>query len=665
MNVIEQYLTSLSSIAEQRNHRFGLTLKGAFDWQLAVCEIAIELYPTGSVQLGGKPFERVSRHLTYNKGQQLLGQECRLLIIDYREMLDANSLTSALGTLRGGGLAIFLLTDEVPGDYASAWLSRAFEQLLVVAQNNPLPALPSAGSITGVHSPFAQQNEAIVRIEKVLSGHRRRPLVLTADRGRGKTSALGIAAATLISTKKIRIIVTSPSVNNLTPLFDHAERLLPLAQRSKFALHLQDSSVEFIAPDELLREKPQCDLLLVDEAAAIPMSMLFALVEHYHRAVFSTTIHGYEGCGRGFTLKFQSWLRQYRPGTSFFHMDTPIRWALNDPLEQWQYTTFLLNADLCDVETLTSTDNCLRQISQQTLFESPQLLRACFALLVNAHYQTSPNDLMLILSDPAMKLFAIFDGDVCIGCIIGVEEGGLSPELIQQIQQGIRRPKGHLVATTLANHLALDVAAIVSSFRIMRIAVHPNWQRHAIGSSMLAQLETLTNYQFYSTSYGATESLVKFWLSNQFRPVKLGSQRDQASGCHSLVMVKGAVNWIVQAEQLFRSSLSYQLKDSLKDIDIALVSHLMQHCQSKVIECDALKMRLIQSYIMGGTNYENVAAFIEQYMLASGEYMSCPLIIRKVVQQWTWTECAQAFGFSGRKQTEMALRQELELLEFG
>ncbi|MCW1891328.1 hypothetical protein OK016_27805 [Vibrio chagasii] len=49
----------------------------------------------------------------------------------------------------------------------------------------------------------------------------------------------------------------------------------------------QGGSLRFVAPDELLNRKPDCDLLLVDEAAAIPIPMLKSMVDSYRGMVFN------------------------------------------------------------------------------------------------------------------------------------------------------------------------------------------------------------------------------------------------------------------------------------------------------------------------------------------------------------------------------------------
>ncbi|WP_194436976.1 tRNA(Met) cytidine acetyltransferase TmcA [Vibrio fluminensis] len=662
----QPFLAELLQAAKVNNHRFGVVLRGDDAWCNDFCQHAAQLIQGSCFQLGGEPLLFATQSRPMNKGQQLLGHECELLVIDLSGEFDANSIASVLGTLRGGGIAIFCNADYSSEDFARQWLQRSLKQLLVVEQGNLLPSIPhNDNRLESPHDAFEMQSQAVELIKKVVTGHRRRPLVLTADRGRGKTSALGIASAQLMLERKIKIIVTSPTIGNVSPLFEHAEKQLGSATRSKFKLEWQGSSIEFVAPDEVVRGNFQCDLLLVDEASAIPLPMLRSMVEQYHRTVFATTIHGYEGCGRGFTLKFQTWLTDNRPGTRFYHMDTPIRWASNDPLEIWQYQTFLLDAELGELDEsaeLVKPSLKLAHYSKEQLFNAPDKLQQCFALLVNAHYQTTPNDLMLLLSDPAMRLFACFRDDICIACIVGVEEGQFDEELAQQVLIGKRRPKGHLVASSLASQLALVAPSVEKSLRIMRIAVHPRFQSHGIGGDVLKQLYLQTDYDFYSTSFGVTAELFRFWFANGYRPIKLGIQRDQASGCHSLIMVHGESSWIEPAQELLTQSFRYQLTDLYKHLDIPLICVLANSFSNRVEKLNRLEIDILQGYAQGGSSYENVAMILAKYIWANPMDTSSALLIRKVLQQWSWSDCAREFSLSGRKQVEEHIRHYLQAI---
>ena len=180
-----KFLTQLYKLALLRKHRFGIAVHGEESWQDEFCQMASELSSGECFKLGGVDCQYSNQWRAMGKGQQLLGQECDLLVIDLRNDVDANSLTALLGTLRGGGLAIFLLGKDQQPNFANQWLSRALGNLLVVKQHHTLPELPSAFDVGNAVPPFEMQNTAIEHIQKVVTGHRRRPLVLTADRGRG------------------------------------------------------------------------------------------------------------------------------------------------------------------------------------------------------------------------------------------------------------------------------------------------------------------------------------------------------------------------------------------------------------------------------------------------------------------------------------------------
>ena len=147
------------------------------------------------------------------------------------------------------------------------------------------------------------QLQAVLAVRRVAQGHRRRPFVLTADRGRGKSASLGIAAASLIKEGAEQIIVTAPSMAAADVIFRHAADRLGVAIEKAGVIRWRNSLLMFKAPDELANQQEPCDLLLVDEAAAIPAPLLKRLLNAYARIVFSSTIHGYEGTGRGFSVR--------------------------------------------------------------------------------------------------------------------------------------------------------------------------------------------------------------------------------------------------------------------------------------------------------------------------------------------------------------------------
>ncbi|MBU2899278.1 tRNA(Met) cytidine acetyltransferase TmcA [Vibrio hepatarius] len=655
------YFSHLKESAAKSNHRYGLVLHGDLGWTANTVEMIKSLYCySDTVQLGGEVRDAGVRYVNFKQGKTLLGQECNLLICYLSEGFDANSFCAASGSVKGGGLVIILPSFNTISPCGQCWLETAFSRLIQVEQSKPLTKHPNVSESTGV--PFTEQSLAVKKIHKVLTGHRKRPLVMTADRGRGKSSALGLAAAELMNQRSIRICITAPSLATVTPVFEHAQIHVKNCIIKKGRVSNSNASLEFIAPDELLRGQPDCDLLLVDEASAIPVPMLQKMVEFYNRAVFSTTIHGYEGCGRGFTIKFENWLRKTRPGTAFFHLNQPIRWAENDPLENWLFETFLLDTDLKTLVALEQVEVRLEKVSKQQLVNQPHILRELFALLVNAHYQTTPNDLMLLLEEEEIDLYAVVSSDTYVGCIMTINEGGLEESLIKSIQRGQRRPKGHLVPVTLANHLGISQAACQRSTRIMRIAIHPDIQRTGIGTEILSQFLQSSDVDFVSTSFGATAELIRFWAKSGFSPVKMGTQRDQASGCHSIIMVKGKVDWLESARELNHQSICYLLTTQFSDIAIDIVRILFVMSNASVGNHES--KTLIMNYCLGGASYESIAPLLFNWMLSSSDIVreSSDLLVRKVLQQRSWEMCGKEFSILGRKRLEQQLKADIQFL---
>ena len=145
---------------------------------------------------------------------------------------------------------------------------------------------------------------------------------------------------------------------------------------------------------------------------------------------------------------------------------------------------------------------------------------------------------MQFLNNPAILLYAAWQKDECLGCMLVTEEGGLDKELTTQVQLGKRRPQGHLAPVLLANQLGCTQAATSRCLRVMRIAVSTHHQGSGIGRWMLKLLsQQISQADYLATSFGATSDLISFWRDSEFVPVHIGHQRDQASGCHSVLMV--------------------------------------------------------------------------------------------------------------------------------
>ncbi|MEZ8772513.1 GNAT family N-acetyltransferase [Vibrio sp. 10N.247.310.17] len=701
-NPTNTFLHTLSNIAQHNDHRYGVVFDGDFDWQNSAVFTFLQDSHTPSIfQIGGTPFEGVI-HAPVKKGQQLLGRECQVLVCDFREQFDANGFSAALGSLVGGGLLLVLPpkvdASEDSESFGQRWLKRHFDKLISVSQHNEAGdvvqathALPQMQSAQNGLDKFEQQNIAVELVKKVVSGHRKRPLILTADRGRGKSSTLGIAAAQLLVERHgFNIIVTAPSVKAVEPVFSHASQGLESCEvvNATHILH-QGGSLRFVAADELLKSKPDCDLLLVDEAAAIPIPMLKSIADIYHRMVFSTTVHGYEGSGRGFGIKFESWLSEHRPGWKGFKLEQPIRWNSNDPLEAWLFDCFLLGNDASLTESAVdeidgfSADAInqlnLVELSKAECLANPEQLQQCFSLLVDAHYQTSPNDLMQFLSNPAIRLYAAWKKDDCLGCMLVTEEGGLDSELIAQIQLGKRRPQGHLAPVLLANQLGCTPAATSRCLRVMRIAVSARHQGLGIGRWMLGQLSKQTNQADYlATSFGATSELISFWRDNDFVPMHIGHQRDQASGCHSVLMVKplneNAQNWIYNLISHFERSFCFLTSGSLASLEVDMVRALLPRQAESMAESE---IQLLRNYVDGGNSYDSIGFSALNLILQSNGHQAhiaepdaiidtgfvvSDLLIAKVVQQKEWGTCVEQFNLVGRKQAELQFRKDVGTL---
>jgi tRNA(Met) cytidine acetyltransferase len=473
--------------------------------------------------------------LPARKAHTVLGREFDAVVFDAHSGFDVNAFAAVSGTLRGGG-TLFLLTPQMDEwasfpdpDYrrflpyphmpeqVNGRFLRRFVRLLKHCRPDFSPTTPQQRQRdVGLKSDLQS-----IAIQTILDADV--PVVLTADRGRGKSAVLGMAASRLMGEGK-RVLLTAPSRATVETVFKHAANP-PL----------------FFAPDDLLQTLPVADVLLVDEAAAIPVPLLLKMLEHYPRCVFSTTLHGYEGSGRGFALRFQKELDVRVPGWQAVRLHTPIRWAENDPLEQFINQALLLDADVREHMRLRCLCPRYRLLERDALLEDELLLRQVFGLLVTAHYQTRPSDLRQMLDAPDISIHVLEQQGMVIAVALLSREGGLDAALTAAIHAGTRRPHGHPVPQTLTFHAKIAGAAELVCERVMRIAVHPALQNRGLGKQLLEHLldfAAISDADYMGVSYAMTPELLRFWERAGFVLARVGFRKDTASGSRSAVQVK-------------------------------------------------------------------------------------------------------------------------------
>ena len=597
-----------------------------------------------------------------------LGQEFDVAIVDLFELLDANAFGAITGTVRGGGALILLLPEKAIFPQ-SLFLQRFmrilknshFDKLVsridTNKNNQQFVSLLVPGKI---HYSTKDQKKAIEAIIHVVSGHRRRPLLISADRGRGKSAALGLAAAMLLERGQCQhIIVCAPSRKTAEVVFRHAA---------------DTEGLHFYVPYELLRLPIKTDLLLIDEAAAIPLSLLNQLLKKYSRIVFATTLHGYEGSGRGFVTRFQKTLNEKASGWKHCQLHKPIRWAENDPLEKFTFDALLLNAEPVDGSIIKNTKlaNCnFSLINKSDLIKQESRLSGLFGLLVAAHYQTKPSDLQQLLDDKTISLFTIEHEAKIVATALVTREGGFDQEMARQIFAGIRRPKGNLVAQALAANAGIENAPCLIGDRIVRLAVHPELQQQGFGRALLDYIVNQSIADYVSCSFGATADLLKFWKPSGFLPATVGVKRDASSGAHSVILLKGKTEKGQQltkyANARFITRFPHMLADTLRDLEADVVCQLLQADKRKAL--DNSERNEVAAFADQQRSYENSLYSLWKLLCSSSSMenlsvLERDILIMKILQKQPWqiiTERMQQ-KISGKKQGLLLLREAIKKL---
>ncbi|KAI8029766.1 RNA cytidine acetyltransferase 1 [Camellia lanceoleosa] len=332
------------------------------------------------------------------------------------------------------------------------------------------------------------QGKAVITfLDAILDKTLRSTIALLASRGRGKSAALGLAISGAIAAGYSNIFVTAPSPENLKTLFEfvckgfnaleYKEHLdydvvkssNPEFKKSTVRINIYKQhrqTIQYIQPHE--HEKlSQVELLVVDEAAAIPLPVVKSLLGPY-LVFLSSTVNGYEGTGRSLSLKLLQQLEEQSQmstksvegslsGRLFkkIELSESIRYASGDPIESWLHSLLCLDVTnfIPNINRLPSPSECdLYYVNRDTLF---------------SYHKDS-------------ELFL----QVCL-------EGQISRRSAMKSLSDGHQPFGDQIPWKFCEQFQDTVFPTLSGARIVRIATHPSAMRLGYGSTAV---ELLTRY---------------------------------------------------------------------------------------------------------------------------------------------------------------------------
>ncbi len=551
-----------------------------------------------------------------DKSRQVLGETFDAAVLDLTFTLFPNDLGVLVDTVKGGGIILILLDSpdtwitktmkhhfelaSLP--YTELDVKRTFERyFLESVQKSPGFYFLSkrkaiANSVPPSESPVkskiytpdrakfdkriyrlcatSDQVEVLKSLEDFYFSDKK-ACVVTANRGRGKSAVVGLFLGALggfINFGRMKIGVTAPSFEGTKTLFEFAKYSMstlgePPEWRG-YTLKRKNFEIKFYSPVELTYEK--FDLVVVDEASGIPVPMLFKILETADKVIFSTTIHGYEGAGRGFNIRFLKRLKEDNVPVSISELKTPIRYQPDDPIEKWLYDLLLLDAEPEEVKEISIKGAEFTEFDRENLFfKNRDDLRKYIGIYILAHYRNEPNDILILADAPHIHAAAVRIEDRLMSSLLLAEEGALPPEICQDLT---RKPllhleiNGHVIPSVVARYYENSIFPCFRGLRIVRIAVHPAFFNQGIGSISLSKLEDFyrEDFDWFGASFGATPELLNFWFKNGYYPIYISPVRNAVSGEYSVAYVKAVKTKVQEFIYQFNETLMRRLVE-LKD----------------------------------------------------------------------------------------------------
>lgn len=670
---INSWMTALLDQLLRNRQRQLVALQGPRSW----CDAQFEkLFAADDSMLVLSNRKLVESVVSFAAADSCLGSESRLVALDLFEGFNPDVLCIAAGLVQSGGILMTLSPPvedwDMRNDRYACWQDQSRSRRARFAEyffgalgadaetgilvtpgydSGPMSVLPVLARTPIEHGMTAEQGHCLQRIEQWLASGQAGIALINADRGRGKSTCLGLLLKNL--QRSLCVLVTANSRKTTAQL-----------------LHLVPDA-EFVAPDRLLLSCPAADLVIIDEAAMLPQSMLRQLHRLYPRLVMATTSGGYEGTGRGFMLRFVAQMEAAR--LMQLDLEMPVRWCQGDRLEAWLNRTLMLNSEPSvgevSKEQLASCE--LQLLENPGDAEHLPLLKQVYRLMNAAHYRSRPSDLRMLMENPDLVLIVACSDEQVVAAVLLNTEGGLDEALCEEIFLGRRRPRGHLLAQMLTAQAGIRNFAKYRGLRVQRIAVAETCRRQGLGTRLLERAREFgqqNSFAYLGASFALDPTSAGFWQQAQFSLVHVSYGRGKSSGEHSIAVLhslKPALDAdIQQMQQRIQQQLPIWMTQFLQTMDAPQVVALLRFAGFDAA-LNELEQREIDAFARGNKGFELCFVSLQKYVMHCIA-RSCDdpgtLLIEKAIQNRNWELLERETGAEGRKQLQRRLRGQVEAL---
>lgn len=615
--------------------------------------------------------------------QAYLGQELDYVWLDSSSFLDIDVLCALAGCIKHGGALILTFKDDFiyhdattigslayPHNQESHQYSYYMQRLWQQSQNVKGCIIIDDSILNTVSFEQVDIKQKFVKptnftaaqqiiINELTKLHKNGHYFIKADRGRGKSTVLAALVNNYLH-QGLNVTITAPAKRCLSTVWSWLDKW-----QSK------TENLTFYPPDELAQQlnTNSNNILIVDEAAALPSQLLKTVSQKFNWVIYATTEQGYEGSGKGLSQHFVKQIEASNQLVQTFELTAPIRWAVGDPVENWLNSICMPNN-----QPSISKDNkdtlSFRFVQQSELVRNNSLITAIFSLLTQAHYRTTPSDLKHMLDSPALKLCVAQNeqGEVIAAILLSVE-GQLDQALTKQIMNGTRRPNGHLTPQIVSAQSGILAFSQLRGLRIVRIAVTEQLRNLNIASSMLEWLEHQPlAIDYLSTSFAASITVANFWHKNDYKLARVSTTPEHHSGLYSTLCIKMLkvehLPIIENIQQQCAMQLIYFQASQYQTVEGELLwlwhTSLRQYKQPALL----FNLSLIEGFALHSSNLHAALPDLHNFCLIHSKLIrkilpkgQQNLLADIILKRHSASFVASNYGFTGQKQVIRALRQ--------